>query len=413
MIDFRVRPAKEIYLLFQAIVTLTVRLPLWVLVSAIPSLRPNPRWSFGRALRVRLQNRVAVIDSVYVRPSGDLALANILHSVQGLDNHPTYRRVAPAHIDKVIWVDPVPELVVGEVKAWAQAAEVDSVQIPMYVYHRPGADPADSTPLSAGEKVALSLHGGGYIVRSASPDDPSAGAMQGLLAGIPTLRRAYNPDYRLSTTVPGAPANPFPAALLDALAAYHHLLTAAGIRAADIVLVGNSAGGNLALALVRYLLEHRGTLALDPPGGVVLFAPWADPGTSHARPRPAYFHRTDWIGNDDGPSVMYGQVAFAGAHGTAFLDTTAYVSPGSKILPARASFAGWPRTFMVCGSSEWFSPQIRTLRDFMAADMGEGTGEGQLYYYEEPDAVHNFVGLAWHEPERSRMLKKLAGWLKA
>jgi acetyl esterase/lipase len=223
----------------------------------------------------------------------DLALPDTPDSVQGLDNHPTYRRVAPAHIDKVIWIDPVPELVVGEVKAWAQAAEVDSVRIPIYVYHRPGADPADGVPLSAGEKVALSLHGGAYIVRSASPDDPSTVTMHGLLTGIPTLRRAYNPDYRLSTTVPGAPANPFPAALLDAIAAYHYLLTAVGVRAADVVVEGDSAGGNLALALVRYLLEHQATLALDPPGGVILFSPWTDPGSSHIRPRRSYLQRTD------------------------------------------------------------------------------------------------------------------------
>jgi acetyl esterase/lipase len=283
----------------------------------------------------------------------------------------------------------------------------------MYVYHRPGTDPADSAPLAVGEKVALSLHGGAYIVRSASPDDPSTVTMHGLLAGIPTLRRAYSVEYRRSTTVPGAPANPFPAALLDALAAYHHLLTAVGVRAADVVVEGDSAGGNLALALVRYLLEHQATLTLDPPGGVILFSPWADPGTSHARPRPAYFHRTDWIEADDSAMLVNGQVAFAGSHGISFLDTTAYVSPGSKVLPARASFAGWPRTFMVCGSGEWLSPQIRTLRDHMAADMGEGMGEGQLYYYEEPDAIHDFTAFPWHEPERSRLLDKLAAWLKA
>ncbi len=73
--------------------------------------------------------------------------------------------------------------------------------------------------------------------------------------------------------------NPFPAALLDALAGYAYLIDEVGFEPADIIVVGDSAGGNLALALVRYLIEEDTKLA--PPGALILLSPWADMGNSH------------------------------------------------------------------------------------------------------------------------------------
>ena len=47
------------------------------------------------------------------------------------------------------------------------------------------------------------------------------------------------------------------AALIDALAGYNYLVNTVGFHPTRIILEGDSAGGNLALALTRYLLEHR------------------------------------------------------------------------------------------------------------------------------------------------------------
>lgn len=54
-------------------------------------------------------------------------------------------------------------------------------------------------------------------------------------------KEAYCVNYRL------APNHVYPAALDDALATYESLLDS-GIKAENIVLVGDSAGGNLAIA---------------------------------------------------------------------------------------------------------------------------------------------------------------------
>jgi epsilon-lactone hydrolase len=75
----------------------------------------------------------------------------------------------------------------------------------------------------------------------------------------------FLPEYRL------APANPFPAALEDALKAYRWLL-AQGTDPRDIVLSGDSAGGGLALATALSLRD-----AGDPlPAALICISPWAD-----------------------------------------------------------------------------------------------------------------------------------------
>jgi acetyl esterase/lipase len=69
-----------------------------------------------------------------------------------------------------------------------------------------------------------------------------------------------------------SPTSAFPAPILDALAGYIYLTDILHFAAKDIILVGESAGGHLALALARYLSELR----LPQPGLIALNSPWAD-----------------------------------------------------------------------------------------------------------------------------------------
>ena len=72
-------------------------------------------------------------------------------------------------------------------------------------------------------------------------------------------------DYRL------APEHPYPAAVDDAQAAWDYLMLQ-GYGAKDIFVAGDSAGGNLALALGLRLKEQKRML----PAGFVLMSPWTD-----------------------------------------------------------------------------------------------------------------------------------------
>lgn len=111
-------------------------------------------------------------------------------------------------------------------------------------------------PAGGGTGVRLFyLHGGGFVACSPRTHRPLTGAF---------ARRGFTvfaPDYRL------APEHPFPAALDDALAAWEAF-------AADgpAVIGGDSAGGNLALAL---LLRAR-DLGLPLPRAAALFSPATD-----------------------------------------------------------------------------------------------------------------------------------------
>jgi monoterpene epsilon-lactone hydrolase len=109
------------------------------------------------------------------------------------------------------------------------------------------------------EPALLYLHGGGFVLGSAY-------GYRSVVAGVVDAAGvgALVPDYRL------APEHPFPAALDDARAAYRWLV--ANRDASDTVLVADSSGCGLALALLRSLLAGG-----DPmPAGAVLMCPSLD-----------------------------------------------------------------------------------------------------------------------------------------
>jgi acetyl esterase/lipase len=305
-----------------------------------------------------------------------------------------------------VWVEPVPDLIRGEITDHAFKADVAPARIPGYWLDAGERVPANAPP-ARGEKVVLHLHGGAYVLGSASPDDATAMMSRGLLKHVAGLRRTFALEYRL------APGAPFPGALLDALAGYNHLVHVVGFAPEDIVVCGDSAGGNLALALVRYLVDERPFLAgsgLAPPGGILLSSPWADMGASHDPAPPGYFARSDYIGNLPAARAKFAHAAFAGPLGMRALDTSRWTSPASKHVSPVPSFAGWPRALVVAGGAEILAPAIHTLKERMAADMGEGTGAGQVCYIEAPDAVHDFMVMGWHEPERTEAFRQVAEW---
>lgn len=81
-------------------------------------------------------------------------------------------------------------------------------------------------------------------------------------------------EYTLAPKDPDATTTHcFPLQILEALSAYYHLLDTLKIPAHRIVLIGDSAGAHLALALQRYLLESG---HLSSPRALLLLSPWCD-----------------------------------------------------------------------------------------------------------------------------------------
>jgi epsilon-lactone hydrolase len=117
-----------------------------------------------------------------------------------------------------------------------------------------------STPGVAPHRVLLYVHGAGYVMGSCASSRPVAATFSRV-----TAARVLVIDYRL------APEHPFPAALDDSLAAYHWLLTS-GTQPKQLVIVGDSGGGGLALATLVSLRQAGTPL----PAGAVLISPWLD-----------------------------------------------------------------------------------------------------------------------------------------
>ncbi len=117
-----------------------------------------------------------------------------------------------------------------------------------------------STPQSAENRRVLYLHGGGYVM--GSPDHYADFLWR--IARV-TSARVVCPYYRL------APEHPFPAALDDAIRVYSWLL-AQGTRPRELVIMGDSAGGGLALATLLRLRDE----GLPLPAATVALSPWTD-----------------------------------------------------------------------------------------------------------------------------------------
>jgi len=110
------------------------------------------------------------------------------------------------------------------------------------------------------DRHVLYLHGGGFVTGSSS-------LYRHLTWRLAAAARArlLSVDYRL------APEHPFPAALEDAVAAYRWLL-ADGADARQIAVMGDSAGGALAFAMLLKLRDE----GLPLPAAAVGLSPWVD-----------------------------------------------------------------------------------------------------------------------------------------
>jgi acetyl esterase/lipase len=166
-----------------------------------------------------------------------------LRALLGAKPRPTSWAERRARLDEVATVDAPP--------ADVAFTPVEIDRIPAEWSQVPGAD---------GDRVLLLLHGGGYCSGSIRSHRTMAAAI-GRAAGMRVLALGY----RL------APEHPFPAALDDALSAWH-FLRGQGFAAQRIAIGGDSAGGGLALACMLRLRDAGEPL----PGCAWLVSPWTD-----------------------------------------------------------------------------------------------------------------------------------------
>jgi monoterpene epsilon-lactone hydrolase len=130
--------------------------------------------------------------------------------------------------------------------------EVTAGGVPAHWLAAPGSDPG---------RVLMFLHGGGYELGSLRSDGELAVRL-GRASGL----RVLFPEYRL------APEHPFPAAIHDVRAAWRWLRTDQNLSARSIAVVGDSAGGGLAVAMLVATRDAGEEL----PAAAVLMSPTVD-----------------------------------------------------------------------------------------------------------------------------------------
>ncbi|CAI6331706.1 unnamed protein product [Periconia digitata] len=227
-----------------------------------PRFRPDKTWTFAQAAKVRfLRAVIHLFSALQLRTPTPLdagAEGDAWVRIRFQDEWRTYLKG---------------DLLTGE-KEGVKAGDVGGTwytQPTSSITPKPSPSSNDDSNLTI-----LHFHGGAFVLGDGRAK-ATAFLAQTLLAPFPASTRLLAPQYRLSTLPASADSNPFPAALQDALASYLHLILDCGIPPANVILSGDSAGGNLAIALLRYLSDYGADLGLRGPGAALLWSPWIDP----------------------------------------------------------------------------------------------------------------------------------------
>lgn len=222
----------------------------------------------------------------------------------------------------------------AEARAQRLGERPDPVPLPTHPEETTSTDPAsagaDSVPplvntvSKQSKRHSLSLH------RTKSPDGhrKSIDSVQPMLSGndaVPTIHVDLASDEHLAssgdseTLAPrSTPGTPYPEDRLPR-----------GRQRTKIILIGDSSGGNLALALARWIRDEA---LLPPPDGMLLLSPSCDP--SHTLPqvpasrRPRPHEATDYLLDTPEPRALL-QRTFLGHHPPEFVYSP-YISPSSE-----------------------------------------------------------------------------------
>ncbi|KAK7916886.1 hypothetical protein PG985_010494 [Apiospora marii] len=234
--------------------TILARLPYWILKFALfASQRPVPTWTFRQSLMLTLTKALVSMASVTQAPVS-LTLEPGKEKEQFLVAQPAPEAdyVGPLRSDVV---RPAPVGITCFPRAHATTKTTKQQQL-------------DSESESE-SMVVLHVHGGAFVLGDGRTAQLGFGAS--LLLKHAGIDRVYCPQYRLACRPDPVP---FPGALQDVLTSYLYLVRELGIPPRNIVLSGDSAGGNLVIGLLRYLVEHP---LHEMPHSAVLVSPWVAP----------------------------------------------------------------------------------------------------------------------------------------
>jgi acetyl esterase/lipase len=283
------QPLKGIYAL-AAFGFELARLPLFIVKYLHGYGRQHPEWTFRQAITVRLFFSVIYhIATVQMRTALPLTSGK----------------------EKERWVvikTAKEDMYKGPLRS---NPDVKPVEIGATWYPAPLTSESDKSNI----RVIFHIHGGAFVTGSGRSSDN--GPFAKTLLKHATATHIILPQYRLSTLPISKTSNPFPAGLQDSLTTYLFLINDLKILPKDIVLSGDSAGANLAIALLRYINEYGEDLNIPNPSACLLWSPWIDPSDttgSFVQDNPNY--HTDYLST---AFTNWGSTAYAGLPGLSTL----------------------------------------------------------------------------------------------
>jgi acetyl esterase/lipase len=223
--------------------------------------------------------------------------------------------------------------------------------------------------------IIFYIHGGGFVIGSPGMERP-------FIAHLAATARAdaFSVDYRLS------PRHRFPLALVDVTTAYLGLLER-GVEPGRIIVAGDSAGGNLAAALLVRLRDE----GLPLPAAAVLFSAWLDLAVTGAT-----------IESNAGTDYLPVVDAEPARHYLGDVDpTTPWASP------LYADLTGLPPMLIVAGGREIILDDSTRFAE-RAWDAGV---EATLYI--EEDMFHAWASVVPNHPVSKRTFLIAADWIES
>lgn len=233
---------------------------------------------------------------------------------------------------------------------------------------------------NSSDRIVLFFHGGGYV-GGLNARYRDWGMYLAQMSGNATL---FALDYRT------APKDLYPAALDDAVNAYQGLLDS-GCDPNKIVLMGDSAGGNLAAVFALYLKDHD----IPMPRAMVLISPWTC--VENSLPSRTQNLASDKILGEKNPRMNSEVMDSSYARGQNLKDT--YISP------VYGDLKNLPPTLIIAGADEILLDD--TLL-FASREQIAGVDVQESIY---PGMSHDWTLLLPELPESQEMFSEIASFV--
>ncbi|KAF2713740.1 alpha/beta-hydrolase [Pleomassaria siparia CBS 279.74] len=333
---FAQQPFKGAYAL-SAIAFELVCMPFWLAKYFLASGRQIPSYTFRQALAVR-------VFYSFVYHASACQIVTPLPLTPGKEK------------EKFVLLKPAPD---SYYKGPLLSEYVKPVEIGATWYPAP----LSAVPDLSNATVILHFHGGAYVVGDGRTEATGYLATN-LLKGTPATH-VFAPQYRLSTLPASKTSDPFPAALQDCLSSYLYLINTLGISPKNIIISGDSAGANAAIAILRYISEYGSDLGIPAPSAALLWSPWIDLMAAFT----GDFVRTHAEFGSDYIShafTRWGCLAYAGLAGTSIFSNP-YVTSLQK--PFKTTVPLWANA----GSAEVLYSDVKRFTDMMEKEGNDIT----------------------------------------